>query len=268
MKRSRAFTLVELLVVVGIISVLIAILMPVLSGARTSAAKVRAASNLRQLMTAYIEYSIANKGSLLLGYPPPVVNGVPVTAELPDGTLVGTPTSQRYPWRLIPYVGNVWPIVYYHDEVPQTDYQKGLYAGFGLNSVFLGGHAGGFFGGYVGDRPNTGGHVMFKAAEVKRPSEQIVFTESRRPDAEADGYFYVMPPRGNAPGGRWWAPSPDGTTAVAQTGVAGGLPIGRFGRTILVGFFDGHAAPLSTPELDDMRLWSSRAETPDFDFAL
>ena len=155
--RTRAFTLVELLVVVGIIAVLLGILMPAMTAARRSAAKVRASSNLRQLLTGYIQYSVDNKGSLLLGYPPPTVNGVPVTAELRDGTTVGTPTSQRYPWRLIRYVGDVWPIVYYYDQVPETDYQKGLYAGFGLNSVFLGGHAGGIFQGYVGDRPTPGG---------------------------------------------------------------------------------------------------------------
>ena len=267
--RPHGFTLVELLVVVGIIAVLTAILMPTLSGARRSAARVRASSNLRQLLTAYVQYSIDNKGSLLLGYPPPVVNGVPVTAELADGSVAGPPTSQRYPWRLIRYVGDVWPIVYYYDAVPDTDYQKGLYAGFGLNSVFLGGHDGGFFQGYLGDRPNVGRHVMFKASDVRRPSEQIVFTESRRTgQGEMDGFFYVLPPRGHAPAGdrRWWVAGPGGTSAVAQTGVAGGMPVGRYGRLVIVGFFDGHVGTRSIPELEDMRLWNSRADSPDFDF--
>jgi prepilin-type N-terminal cleavage/methylation domain-containing protein len=266
--RRRGFTLVELLVVIGIVALLVGILMPTLSRARRSAARVRASSNLRQLLAGYTQYSIDNKGSLLLGYPPPVVNGVPVTADLPDGTVVGTPTSQRYPWRLIRYVGDVWDIVYYYGDVPDTDYRKGLYAGFGLNSVFLGGHDGGFFRGFVGDRPNGGKHVMFKATEVRRPSEQIVFTESRRPgEGEWDGFFYVLPPRGNAPGaaGRWWVPGPDGTAA-PQTGVAGGLPIGRYGKAVLVGFFDGHVRPAALAELEDMRLWNSRAETADYDF--
>ena len=62
---DRAFTLVELLVVVGIIAVLIAILMPALGRARESARRVNCMSNLRQLTTAWLAYAQANKGRLV-----------------------------------------------------------------------------------------------------------------------------------------------------------------------------------------------------------
>ena len=89
--RLRGFSLVEVLVVIGIIAVLIALLLPVLTMARVAARSVACQSNLRQLGQALLMYANGNGGWM-----------IPVVADQDEpggvrgmGTLL--PPSQRWP---------------------------------------------------------------------------------------------------------------------------------------------------------------------------
>jgi prepilin-type N-terminal cleavage/methylation domain-containing protein len=64
MHRRRAFTLVELLVVIGIIALLVSILLPTLARARETAVRISCAANLHQIGVATFAYASDNRGAL------------------------------------------------------------------------------------------------------------------------------------------------------------------------------------------------------------
>jgi len=63
MSAAKAFTLVELLVVIGIIAVLVGVLLPVLGSARKSADKAKCLASLQQLGNAFKLYQVDYKGA-------------------------------------------------------------------------------------------------------------------------------------------------------------------------------------------------------------
>lgn len=84
LRRRSGFTLVELLVVIGIIAVLISILLPSLARARAAALNVQCLSNLRQIGIGILGYASSNRGA----YPMPMAQASNLVSEAVDGVKV------------------------------------------------------------------------------------------------------------------------------------------------------------------------------------
>ena len=223
--RRKGFTLVELLVVIGIIALLIAILMPALQRARDQANRTQCMSNVKQLTTAWLQYATEHKFK--------IVSSNTGSPNLGDWIGAGNNKAAIE-------AGLLWPYLKAYN-VYHCPSDSGFHLWTYSMSNFLCGEDG---GGSL--------YVVKSLNQVKHSSETFVFTEENDMRNDMNGYnqnsFMVLPPSpGQARGAEGhWIDFP-----------------ANFHKGVTVSFVDGHAIyyPFSDPRTG--KIMAPDATTPN-----
>jgi prepilin-type N-terminal cleavage/methylation domain-containing protein len=257
MQRSRAFTLLELLVVIAIIAILAALLFPVFNGAKLRALQVQCSSNVRQLSMSISMYANDNSDKQV-GYADPAYPG--------GGNWAGTLTdyySSKAQLRLCPAAPLQQPVQTSHGNGQgyadrawvrwTTDNKTMLFGSFGYNGWL-----------YADiQRPLA----FNKVSAIQVPAQTPVFTDENW----VDGWpLETDPPATNLYLGRslWNWGLDMGRWTIARHGgrnassAPQNVPPGqKMPGTIDIGFADGHTAPVQLENLWTLD-WHLNWQTP------
>jgi prepilin-type N-terminal cleavage/methylation domain-containing protein/prepilin-type processing-associated H-X9-DG protein len=257
-RAARAFTLTELLVVIGLIAVLISLLLPVVGRVRAAANSAACLSNLRQMNTAWTMYLTENHGRL-----PHYVYNTPSQAEVAwrsywlgvldtyrvrDAALLCPVADEPIPFPQVgdKGAGNVkyaWngkfmtaaSVTRLNDVI----YRVGSY-GYNRRLTVEGGYGGGTLMDPVVTRIN----------QIRNLSEVPAFFDCAMPDALPDNGAAVLP-----------VTPPNNLRGELGPGTKDHwrFLLARHGRAINVGFADGSAKRVPLEETYMMR-WSANWE--------
>lgn len=160
-RRRPGFSLVELLVVIGIIVVLVSLLLPGLAGAREHGRMATCMSNLRQLTTAWNSYALNHEGQMVSS----------LTAQN-SWVLSGNAVTSVSKGDLYPYVPDVNVF-----SCPSDDAQINMRS-YSINCVLNG---------------ENWGHAPFRQlGQITDPADTFVFIEEYDPRGYNIGSFALQ----------------------------------------------------------------------------
>jgi len=214
MNRTKAFTLVELLVVIGIIALLISILLPSLNRAREAAKAVQCSSNLRQIYLASQLYAQDNKQWLPPMFDTDIVLWIRRLFHYVDNNLNEIIPVERYPKIFVcPTDSDPFPDLAFGPTLDYLSYSKNI----SIDEFNV---------------PRKGG----KISQFRSASESILYIESERHHSVYPGWFGIYHGIGYRHGG---------------TGPFKELPDGRFqagGTHANAAMADGHVRIFNVSE--------------------
>jgi len=279
-RAPRGFTIVEVLVVIGVIAILLGLLLTGLRAAIGAGGKSRELSALRQVFYGWSMYSSNSEERVLPGFLDENTQAL-WNVEYRDLAKqdLDRELTQAWPWRLAPYLDFSWDVLVGY----RSDYSKELSAvpaaevqaepAFGYNAIYTGGWW---------TSPNPTGpalprfdrYVTRTAGAFARPDSMILFTGSA---ARPPG-LYQSNTDDQFPGSHWVSPPFQATTTIWRGGLAGpgsfevlapnvSVPLNRNGSSIAVLTSDGGVQGSTMDDLLDMRRWVDAATTRDWTHA-
>jgi prepilin-type N-terminal cleavage/methylation domain-containing protein/prepilin-type processing-associated H-X9-DG protein len=180
-RTPKAFTLVELLVVIGIIALLISILLPSLNRAREQAKTVQCLSNMRQMGSTLNMFASEHKGYL----PKAWFNDRPFSWDFwkpPAGELWNYPNGDTWEWSYIlsTYVGKNEGVFRCPSD-PEPDAYPNAFGPAFYTVRFPDGHREGYPRSYrlnISNHPDAMGTI--KISQLKNATLAIVIAEGTR----------------------------------------------------------------------------------------
>ena len=285
----RGFTIVEIIVVIAIIGILVAVLIPALTGARMRAKKIAELNLISHVGKAWTMYIGDHQDKLLQGY---ISIDVQAHQELawafPDESLVPpAPLYSSYmpndagPWtfRLLDYLDYDWrSILFYRDTDEWTSGELREHAeivanepAFGYNGYYIGGwwlmdnhtqrptH---LFRSVVltdGERTSV---VSTMGSHIRKPDNQLIFCSTffahqgshYHLEDDKSGSFFASP--SVVARVKKWTPLPGKQIEASFDSYA---PLGRFTGMPAICFADGSVESIEIETLLDQQMWIPKA---------